>query len=389
MFLGGLGFFLQNFQLRIGTYYYVHKMVNFDLLLMDPNRTLHPEFYTYPIQPSFGETPQDVSYGSLEDTVSSVLGYQHVDIKFLDMLAALFPFFFLVMACSMDLPRTWTRICVSFFFLAIGKGFFAWCTTVPDSNGWQVCKKRLGNSTNPVEWYAQERTLMEILLMSPLSRLCADMMWSGHTYFVAIFAFGLHECVHRALSERNWCVRVLCETIVGVAAVAQQAIEIYFVLRSHFHYTSDVVMAVFVTYLLYTNSTIAIFANWWVRPSHVSSMDMALVLLDREDPDDPDEEDFRDNRWLFNGMEAQGEVSLGCCCCFGESHYLYSGTDVKKIMNDIGLLSKEAEYRGNNDAAMQHILFDKPVRDLLLESMNLLTTDDENDEDWPSKHKDS
>ena len=138
-------------------------------------------------------------------------------------------------------------------------------------------------------------------------------MWSGHTYFVTIFAFGLHECVRRGMRANSWSYRVLVESLVSGAAVLQQTIEICLVLKTRFHYTSDVVMAVFVTYLLYTNSVIAVVANWWNDPgNHVpgpnSSQD-EFALQSHANA-------FGQQRaWLQNGLRGEGSISLGCCCC--------------------------------------------------------------------------
>lgn len=383
MLLAGFGFFLQNFQLRIGTYLYVHKMVHYELMLQAPNSTLHPEFYSYPIDPSFGKTPQDVSFGSLQDTGSSFLGYEYVKIGFLDKLAALFPFVFLVLVCGIDLPRTWTKIMLSFFFLAVGKGFFSWCTNIPDSGGWEICKERLGNSSYPVEWYLQERSVTEILFMDPRSRLCADMMWSGHTYFVAIFAFGLHECIRRGMSKWPWWQRWLCETIVAVVAIGQQFLEIYFVLRSRFHYTADVFMAVFVTYLLYTNATICVLAKIWTDTPYHVSVDMALMLALSEDPDESGISANLESVWLHKSLESSGDMSLGCCCCSWARMHIYSGGRVKNLMNDIGHLSKIAKPNFSSDT--RHYKFNKATRDLVMDAMGLLTGEEleGRDEEWP------
>jgi hypothetical protein len=324
-FLAGCGFLLQNFQLHIGTYNYVHKMLQYDLVRAQVRQ---PANYTEYIPLTIGKTSQNVSFGSLADPVTSALGeYQHVDISSLDMLAALFPFLFGVLAVAMDKPYVWARIMVCFFVLSTGKGLFGWITVVPDSNGWQACKARLAPGSYPVEWYAQQRSVMELLLMDPLSRLCADMMWSGHTYFVAIFAFGLHECVRHSMRSALAWHRILVESLVASAAILQQTIEVYFVLRSRFHYTSDVVMAIFVTYLLYTNSSIAVLAAWWTKPG---ASDTEELL------DEFSKKGVRTNsKWLRNGLGSEGSISLGCCCCASSFQWIYSPQDIQEIVRDL------------------------------------------------------
>jgi len=321
-FLAACGFFLQNFQLRIGTYHYVHKMLQYDLVR---TQSMQASNYTEPIPLTIGQTPLNVSFGSLDDPMTSALGpYQKVNISVLDMLAALFPFFFVVFAIAMDKPFVMTRVMLCFCVLAVGKGFFAWITIVPDSNGWQACKARLAPGSYSVEWYAKERSVLEILLMDPRSRLCADMMWSGHTYFVTVFALGLHEAVRRGMKATIAWHRILAESLVATAAILQQTVEIYFVLKSRFHYTSDVVMAIFVTYLLYTNSTIAVVAAWWTTP---------------EEGRECVGEEFHgnDSKWLKNGFgsKAHANISLGCCCCSSSRQWLYTEADIHTILDDV------------------------------------------------------
>jgi len=346
-FWAGCGFLLQNFQLRIGTYHYVHKMLQFDSV-----RTQTQNFtnYTFPINLTVGQTPQDVSFGSLDDPMTSTLGgYKKVDISALDMLAALFPFLFVVLAVAMDKPFVWTRIMLCFFVLSTGKGLFAWITVVPDSSGWQNCQARLAPGSYPVDWYAKERSVLEILLMDPRSRLCADMMWSGHTYFVTVFAFGLHECVRRGMRANSAKYRILVESFVTVAAVLQQTIEIYFVLKSRFHYTSDVVMAVFVTYLLYTNSVIAVLAAWWNDPgNHVpgelsSEEEFGLRSQIFSHSSDPSSSFGTQRTWLQNGLRSEGSISLGCCCCAASRQWIYGPGDIQNIVNDIEKATKNLD----------------------------------------------
>jgi len=327
MCLAALGFFVQNVQLHIGTYYYVHKMVQHDLQMVPQNSSLlySPDY----IPLSIGSTPQNVSFGSLQDPVAANLGqYEKMSIAFLDYLAAGFPFLFMVLVVAMDQPYTMTRVMVCFCILAVGKGMFGWITVEPDSSGWQVCRERLATGKYTVDWYAQKHTMSELLTISPTSRLCADMMWSGHTYFVTIFAFGLHECTRIALRASSAWTRICVESLVAVAAVAQQSSEIYFVLKSRFHYTADVVMAVFVTYLLYTNSTIAVGTTWWLTPD-VERMKEDFLRAQKQY-----KRTFRSPAWMVT-MMSRGMISLGCCCCSWSQQYIYGRDDIHNIMRAV------------------------------------------------------
>lgn len=367
MFVAGCGFLLQNFQLRIGTYYYVHRMVQRDLLIdySKANRLQEIPSYNGTMNPqkiplSMGRYPEDTSFGSLEDPVAESLGKPMlIKIGFLDMLALMFPFFFVVMAFSMDVPLVWTRIMLSFFFLAAGKGLFGWLTVEPDSNGWQVCHDRLEGPPGhpgkyPVEWYAQERSTWEILTMDPRSRLCADMMWSGHTYFVCIFAFGLWECVHTAMRYQGKWTRYACEMLVVTVAVVQQSVEIYFVLKSRFHYTSDVVMALFVTYLLWSNGSIAITAMWWLHSKHPSHQDA--------------DGNTNKNRWI-PAMHSVGSISSGCCCLPQQepTHYIYTREQLVLIMALAEKATDPFDAEAQNHAA--HLQLTEDTKQIIMEEM--------------------
>jgi len=239
---------------------------------------------------------------------------------------------------------------LSFFVLAAGKGLFGWLTVEPDSNGWQVCYNRLHASKYPVEWYAQERSTLDILMMDPRSRLCADMMWSGHTYFVCIFAFGLWECTHTALRYYETKNRLAFEFLVVAGATFQQSVEIYFVLKSRFHYTSDVVMALFVTYLLYSNGTIAVTAMWWLHTGNYKKAASGL------------QEPGEDKSPWVNTMHSVGSVSVGCCCFGQESmHQIYSRDQLTYIM----ALAKKATDPAVSRLAAQYQFQERTAEEIM------------------------
>eukprot|EP00930_Biecheleria_cincta_P027339 TRINITY_DN19210_c0_g2_i2.p1 TRINITY_DN19210_c0_g2~~TRINITY_DN19210_c0_g2_i2.p1 ORF type:complete len:314 (+),score=46.82 TRINITY_DN19210_c0_g2_i2:214-1155(+) len=234
---------------------------------------------------------------------------------------------------SKDSALTWTRVMLCFSVLAIGKGLFGWITVEPDSKGWTGCRARLAPGKYPVEWYAEQRSLWELLMMDPTSRLCADMMYSGHTYFVAIFALGLHENVRKAFRLHNWWVRLGFETLVTLAWIFQQGFEVYFVLKSRFHYSADVVMATFLAYILYTNGMIAAVAKWWTSPSHAR-----IHAFLKEEPD------LGVNSQWVEAMQPRATISPGCCCCDGQE-YLYSRRQLMQIMHRIGKATSKLDDR--------------------------------------------
>jgi len=193
--------------------------------------------------------------------------------------------------------------------------------------------------------------------MDPTSRLCADMMWSGHTYFVCIFAFGLWECVHTALRYQKKMTRYACEMLVVTVAVIQQSVEIYFVLKSRFHYTSDVVMALFVTYLLWSNGSIAITAMWWLHTKEPRHADASGKPTD--------------NLWV-PAMHSVGSISSGCCCLPQQepTHYIYTRQQLmlimalaKKVANTAGATREEVQ----RDAAFYE--FTEDTKQIIMEEM--------------------
>merc|ERR1711971_521024 len=141
---------------------------------------------------SIGKSPDKVSFGSVDDPVSVMLGYGTASIGFLDMLAVAIPAMFVLISLAIENSYTFSRAMFCFAFMEVLKGLVDWITVIPDSSGWEVCKARLATSTAgyTVEWYAQEHSLYDIFmseLHAPTGRFCSDMMLSGHTQAVTVF----------------------------------------------------------------------------------------------------------------------------------------------------------------------------------------------------------
>merc|ERR1712217_990392 len=93
----------------------------------------------------------------------------------------------------------------------------------------------------------------------------------GHTFVTCLYALGLVELVFKL----TWKWRdnlQMSETLrkvvlygVGMVLLGEQCLEIYLVLLDRFHYTMDVLMAVLLALLWYTNSTLAIAAKTWYQ----------------------------------------------------------------------------------------------------------------------------
>jgi len=209
-----------------------------------------------------------LSFVSLNDPLHSYLGFQQVDIGFLDMIAAAFPALLCLLAVLMDELGVWTKVMLCSTLLALGKGVFGLMTTVPDSKGWLECQKRLDGGG--LEWMEQSHGLMEFMSMEAFGvdghrlRWCADMMYSGHTYFTTLYALGLYELSFYFTREWPRWWRMFALFVVMAITMGEQIVEVYFVLLNRFHYTMDVVMAILLTFLFFSNSAIAEFTKKWV-----------------------------------------------------------------------------------------------------------------------------
>jgi len=254
--------FLSMWLLHIATYYYVHEMHRWG-----KNYEVLPDPGAGSVPMSYGRNFSDVSFGSLNDVVEEGLGYTLLSTAVLDKIAAVFPFFFMVLVILTDDLRTWVKVMTCNAMLALIKGLLGAMTTVPDSAGWAACKARLGK--DGLEWMEQVHTPLDLLWHELFGvhghhlRWCADMMYSGHTYFTTLYALGLYEVVRILTRNVDGAGRVIALSSVALLAVLEQLVEVWCVLRSHFHYSMDVFLAIMVTFLFYTNGGVAVFAKWW------------------------------------------------------------------------------------------------------------------------------
>lgn len=292
--------------LHVGTFYYVHLMERQESVykVLPPNSPNMTKF-KYPflspgLDPAVAGT---VSFGSLEDPPEAALGWTPVDMHVLDMVSATLPATWFVTTILTDDLQHWTKMIICNCFLAVLKGLFSFMTVVPDSMGWHHCKARLAKSdgikrmkediANPEEGFLavfwstltfEIKNLFGKFTGQPNVRFCADMMFSGHTYFTTLYALGLSELVrkHTAwmpdktfFNKRFWIV-----SVVYMLCVIEQVVEISLVLQNRFHYTMDVVMAIILTFLFFTNGSVGIAAKSWTYwngdPTHLASRDAKM-----------------------------------------------------------------------------------------------------------------
>merc|ERR1712137_1085237 len=97
-------------------------------------------------------------------------------------------------------------------------------------------------------------------------RYCADMILSGHTFVMLLFLLGCADLVRRvhAAFPSNVIIGHVV-TAVHVVVACCVCVDLYLILVNHFHYTVDVLLAIMVTLLLYTNAGVSILTDWWLE----------------------------------------------------------------------------------------------------------------------------
>merc|ERR1719382_1033592 len=146
-------------------------------------------------------------------------------------------------------------------------------------------------------------------------------------------------------------IKMLALCFICLASISEQAVEIYAVERSHFHYSMDVYVAVVITFLMYTNGAISLFAKQWAIWGFRVFVPKRLTKDEDEDDDIPGEEVWKtvwhhgsnkmtlstdpvDEDWTkFN---SRGDIFIPICCVpfctlAGREH-LYSDENVKAII---------------------------------------------------------
>lgn len=96
-------------------------------------------------------------------------------------------------------------------------------------------------------------------------RFCSDMMISGHTFVTCLYALGLLELTQRLMASRviPKVHGTMVYRAVLVFVLAEQFTEIALVTVSHFHYSADILAAIMITLLWYTNGPVVIYSRWW------------------------------------------------------------------------------------------------------------------------------
>eukprot|EP00913_Durusdinium_trenchii_P029428 g27586.t1 len=361
--------------LHIATFYYVKGILRFEAAFK-PNPDYKEDASTQHFF-SAGLTPDS-------DPIEAQLGFKDVPLKALDAVALVFPFLWFCAVLYLQDVQAWTKVLLCHSVLAVGKGIFGATTIIPDSIGWANCKKRLGpaglayfqneaRAKRRQRWGSTGRAaetqvpdptqhglwtmcmaILGVELRGPSQdrigsgmRFCADMIYSGHTYFTILYILALCDLLRRALGdpstrlyvETKWKRKAILVSVY-LACIAQQGIEIFLVMSNRFHYTTDVVLAVLLTFLWYTSAPVCIAAKWWAQLGTKSAQE-------KEQPEDC-------GASVFGGVlqvALSGDIWLPVFClpfcCINGHHHVISETQLRLMdayCSRLGLQASQVRF---------------------------------------------
>eukprot|EP00929_Paragymnodinium_shiwhaense_P068678 TRINITY_DN34586_c0_g2_i1.p1 TRINITY_DN34586_c0_g2~~TRINITY_DN34586_c0_g2_i1.p1 ORF type:complete len:510 (-),score=84.85 TRINITY_DN34586_c0_g2_i1:219-1748(-) len=267
-------FFFQNYCLHLGTYYYIQWMDRLEANL--DNSTAED-----------ADLSSRFAQGSLHDMSAQWLHHRYeVDMKVLDAVSAGIPMlWFFGTLYRLDV-HLFTKCCLCGSLLAISKGLCDIITIVPDSIGWAGCKERLGDTG--LKWFrdpsnldfhkAAFASLKDLLYLEIIGavrsdgkvrhlRFCADMVYSGHTYFCTLFSIGLYDLVRKTMRAHRLpgLTQSIILLLVSVVLTGVVVTDVALILMNKFHYALDCFLAVLIVYLFYTNGPVARVVQWWAN----------------------------------------------------------------------------------------------------------------------------
>merc|ERR1711937_984568 len=85
-------------------------------------------------------------------------------------------------------------------------------------------------------------------------------------YVVLLYGLGIYEIAWVQLKRETGMIKGTKQIILAIVAAVpfiEQVIEIYYVELGRVHYSMDIVVAVVITLLFYTNGPMTIVANRW------------------------------------------------------------------------------------------------------------------------------
>lgn len=80
---------------------------------------------------------------------------------------------------------------------------------------------------------------------------------------MALFAVGLYDLCRKVTQDVPRRKRLVVRTTIGCLMIAVVTLDVVMILMNRFHYSVDVVLALWLVFLLYTNGALAIAVEWW------------------------------------------------------------------------------------------------------------------------------
>lgn len=255
----------QTLSARLATLYYIRYMSRLDDLVKQQHGVVDPLGSDW-IYREHHDYPQ-----KLQDIVASFMDPVEVPAYVWDF--TLFPIT-LICLCLIIIKSDvymWTKICVCFTFLNLGRAICHVSTVVPDAQGWESCKERLTNFGSQPDALKEMSEVVIDWRKGPIDsafhiiqaeakgmRYCGDMIYSGQTFVLVLFSLGLIQVLRKGWPEHTktrFLVQFLSPIVIAVASVG--------VLVSRYHYTIDVFLALVLTVLWYDSATVASICEWW------------------------------------------------------------------------------------------------------------------------------
>jgi hypothetical protein len=217
----------------------------------------------------------------MKDVGHALLGHKKVPMQLLDLISGGALLVFVVGCLWLRDLRLWTKVFFCSAALFVWKGLLDYMTTLPDSSGWQSCQERL--QPDGVQFFQELNKLpfgqflrkfaeMEVFGIGHIwpVRYCSDMILSGHTAVMFLYLLASMDLCRRLtlLFENNTEASgksTAFRTLLSMFVLCCVSADLYLIVINHFHYTVDVVLAVMLTLLIYTNAAMAIFTNWYVE----------------------------------------------------------------------------------------------------------------------------
>lgn len=286
LFIFFICFSIQSFCLHIATKEYIDYMSNIKELFNQTKIDTNIE--------------KQITKGQLYDVFGYLIGKYtngsnfNIPLIILDLLGV-FPLvifsslIIVIVYFDYDVIGIYNKTFIIASIMAVSKGVIDMITIIPDSNGWNTCKKRLGdqpiNYLNSIDF--SNHFFISLFNMIRFEifgldhhriRYCADMLISGHTYFVVLFSIASYKIASMIVDKRSYHI-----ILMKIAVLTFIIVEMIAISLERFHYTIDIVIAIMLVLLLWDSNTIEMLAynwsqgyNWrtdlWVKPNSLCDL---------------------------------------------------------------------------------------------------------------------